>query len=194
MGSSARGYNCGNCGRHETRGGVGRGGVPDGADPAPGTSQGLGASPGAAGVDAETLSPVAAARSQGFGGGGAPAVEGLVGIRSALRGARRWAGRGLARVGEHASARAGVRKSPRGESRTRHARFLTDPTSRVARGGECLAGGRRHLTCETTEAAQGSAVLTAWHSDQTNARKGSNTRILIDARRHSKHPRCRKSF
>ena len=44
--------------------------VPDGVCPAPGTSHGLGASADAAGVAAEVLSPVAAARSHGFGGGG----------------------------------------------------------------------------------------------------------------------------
>lgn len=43
----------------------------DGAEPAPGTSHGFGVSPDAAGVEAATLSPVAAARSHGLGGGAA---------------------------------------------------------------------------------------------------------------------------
>ena len=72
-----------------------RRGAPEVVDPAPRTSQGLGASPGAAGVDAETLSPVAAARSHGFGRGGAPEVSFMVG-----KWGRRWsvrveAGRGF---------------------------------------------------------------------------------------------------
>ena len=50
-------------------GGVGEGCAPEGCEPAPGTSQGLGASPGAAGVAAREASPLAAARSHGFGGG-----------------------------------------------------------------------------------------------------------------------------
>ena len=45
----------------------------DGVDPAPWTSHGFGASPGAASVEFETLSPVTAARSHGLGGG---AVDG----------------------------------------------------------------------------------------------------------------------
>ena len=66
----------------------------DGVAPAPGTSHGLGASPGAAGVAAWTLSPVAAARSHGFGCGAArrerserASGEGKEGD---VRSARRW--------------------------------------------------------------------------------------------------------
>ena len=43
----------------------------DGTRPAPGSSHGFGASPGATGVLACTLSPVCAARSHGLGGGAA---------------------------------------------------------------------------------------------------------------------------
>ncbi len=115
-----------------------RWGAPEGVDPAPGTSQGLGASPGAAGVDAETLSPVAAARSHGLGRGGAPEVSFRVG-----KWGRRWsvrveAGRGgvLGRATREASARGGEAQSSRGESLTGHARFLTDTTVRVTRATE----------------------------------------------------------
>ena len=115
-----------------------RRGAPEGVDPAPGTSQGLGASPGAAGVDAETLSPVAAARSHGLGRGGAPEVSFRVG-----KWGRRWsvrveAGRGgvLGRATREASARGGEAQSSRGESLTGHARFLTDTTVRVTRATE----------------------------------------------------------
>ena len=73
--------------------GLGRGSnAPEGVEPAPGTSQGLGASPEAAAVAAVTLSPVAAARSHGFGGGGAPAVKKEIGegkLSGAVYGARK---------------------------------------------------------------------------------------------------------
>ena len=112
-----------------------RWGAPEGVDPAPGTSQGLGASPGAAGVDAETLSPVAAARSHGLGRSGAPEVSFRVG-----KWGRRWsvrveAGRGgvLGRATREVSARGGEVQSSRGELRTGHARFLADTTVRVTR-------------------------------------------------------------
>lgn len=111
-----------------------RRGAPEGVDPAPGTSQGLGASPGAAGVDAETLSPVAAARSHGLGRGGAPEVSFRVG-----KWGRRWSVRVegvLGRATREASARGGEAQSSRGESRTGHARFLTDTTVRVTRATE----------------------------------------------------------
>ena len=85
----------------------------DGAEPAPGTSHGLSVSPDAAGVEAATLSPVAAARSHGFGGGAA--IE-------------RWRNRGEWAEGRSAGgARTrGARGSARGRERAGELMFVSN--------------------------------------------------------------------